>query len=70
MKDLKANFIVSQPKREKYISLDNSEYNLKQLTEQSQRFQKDLGLINQNKKMNTEDFIEIGKIYSIKDNES
>lgn len=32
--------------------------------------QRDLGLTNQNKQMNTEDFIEIGKIYSIKDTES
>ena len=70
MKDLKSNFIVSQPMRDRHISLDNSEYNLKQLTEQSQKLQRELGLTNQNRKMNTEDFIEIGKIYSIKDNES
>lgn len=37
MKELKNNFIVSKPKNERFISLDNSEYNLKQLTEQSQK---------------------------------
>ena len=68
MGHLQRNFITSKPPREKYVSLDNSEHNLRYLTEQSQYMQKELGLGFGQRKLSTEEFIEIGRMYSTADN--